>query len=130
MARHNANALAVARFLEGHDRVTRVYHPGLPGSPDGARAGGVLDGFGGMLSFEIEGDVEAAERMLGRLTIPVVASSLGGVESLITRPATTSHASLSPEERTRLGITDGLVRMSVGIEDADDLIADLANALA
>ena len=130
MERHNANALAIARFLDGHDKVSRVYHPGLSGSPDGTRAEGVLAGFGGMLAFEVEGGVEAADRILARLAIPVIAPSLGGVESLITRPATTSHASLSREERIQCGIADGLVRMSVGIEDAEDLIADLDHALS
>ena len=90
----------------------------------------LLDGYGGMLSFELEGDVERAERFLGRLTIPIVAPSLGGTESLIIRPAAAVHVGLTPEEREASGISDALIRFSVGLEAADDLIADLARAIA
>jgi cystathionine beta-lyase/cystathionine gamma-synthase len=129
MRRHADNALAVAGWLERHPRVSRVFHPGLPSSPEHERARRFLDGAGGMLSFEIEGDAAAADRFLRRLTVPVVASSLGGVESLISRPAVSSHAGLSAAERAQRGITDGLIRLSVGIEDAEDLIEDMACAL-
>jgi cystathionine beta-lyase/cystathionine gamma-synthase len=87
-------------------------------------------GFGGMLSFELAGGTAAAERMMERVALPISAPSLGGVESLITRPATTSHSGLSREDRARLGITDGLVRLSVGIETTEDLVADLEQALS
>jgi len=129
MERHNANALAVARFLEAHPRIERVLHPGLESSPDRSRARRFLSGCGGMLSFEVAGGTPAAERLFARVTLPVVASSLGGVESLITRPAVTSHAPLGPDERRRLGISDALIRFSCGIEDPEDLVNDLARAL-
>ncbi len=125
----NESALAIARFLEGHATVARVNYPGLPGHPAHARARELFDGFGGMLSFELAEGLTAAERLLARVELPIVAPSLGGVESLITRPAESSHAGLSAEERARLGITDGLVRLSVGIERTEDLIADLEQAL-
>jgi cystathionine beta-lyase/cystathionine gamma-synthase len=126
---HNANALAVARFLEGHPAVSRVSYPGLESHPQHERAARLLEGYGGMLSFELSGGVEAADRFLGRLTIPAVAVSLGGAESLIVRPAVAIHGELPPEERARSGITDGLIRFSVGLEDSADLIADLEQAL-
>lgn len=125
-----ASAQRIAEFLEAHDAVTRVNYPGLPSSPDHERAARLLDGFGGMLSFELENGMEAADQLLSRLRIPIVAPSLGGVESLVTRPATTSHAGMSPEARVRAGVTDGLIRLSVGIEAADDLIEDLDAALS
>lgn len=125
----NQSALQLAQFLEGHPAVLRVHYPGLESHPRHSRARALFDGFGGMLSFELKGGLDAAERLLRRLTLPVVAPSLGGVETLITRPATTSHVGMAPEERLRLGITDGLVRLSVGIEAADDLLADFARAL-
>jgi cystathionine beta-lyase/cystathionine gamma-synthase len=106
-----------------------VNHPGLESHPRHARARELFDGFGGMLSFELVGGLEAAERMLARLELPISAPSLGGVETLITRPATTSHSGLSPEDRAKLGIGDGLVRLSVGIEATEDLIADFEQAL-
>lgn len=127
---HNANAMAVARFLDGHSAVSRVSYPGLEGHPQHERASRLLEGYGGMLSFEFAGGVEAADRFLGKLTIPAVAVSLGGAESLIVRPAVAIHGELPPEERERSGITDGLVRFSVGLEDHNDLIADLDQALS
>src|SRR6185312_7358082 len=110
----NESALKVARFLEAHPKVRKVNYPGLESSPDHLRACDLLDGFGGMLSFEVEGGVDAADRFISRATLPISAPSLGGVESLITRPATTSHSGMSAEERPRAGIADGLIRLSVG----------------
>jgi cystathionine gamma-synthase/cystathionine gamma-lyase/cystathionine beta-lyase len=127
--RQNANALRVAGFLARHPQVSITHHPGLPAHPDHARAKELLKGFGGMLAFDLRGGAGAAERFLAAVKIPWVAPSLGGVESLLSRPAATSHAMLTPQERAALGITDGTVRMSVGIEDADDLLADLGQAL-
>jgi cystathionine gamma-synthase/cystathionine gamma-lyase/cystathionine beta-lyase len=126
----NENATQVAAFLAGHQAVLEVNYPGLKEHPDHEHARGLLTGFGGMLSLRPKGGVDAAERLLGRLSIPAVAPSLGGVESLVTRPATTSHAGLSAAERARMGVADDLVRVSCGIEAAEDLIADFAQALA
>jgi cystathionine beta-lyase/cystathionine gamma-synthase len=125
----NASALAIARFLEGHAAVARVHYPGLPSHVSHARAKELLAGCGGVLSFELAGGVEAAERLLRRVELAAFAPSLGGVESLITRPAATSHAGLDPDERRRLGIADGLIRLSVGLEATEDLIEDLERAL-
>ncbi len=127
--RHNSNAQRVAEFLDAHASVARVHFPGLSKHPDHQRARALLCGFGGMLAFDLTGGEAHTERFLAAVRIPVVAPSLGGVESLLSRPAATSHAMLSRPERAALGITDGTVRMSVGIEDADDLIADLDQAL-
>lgn len=129
MRRHNESALAVARFLEERDEVSTVNYPGLPTHAGHERARDLFGGYGGMISFELEGGRAAAERLMDRLTIPVVAPSLGGVESLVTRPAATSHAGMAPEARRRLGITDGLVRVSVGVEATEDLVADFERAL-
>ena len=104
-------------------------YAGLESNPHHERAKRYFDGFGGMLSFELAGGAEAARRVLERAQIPRVAPSLGGVETLLTTPATTSHAGLKPGERAALGVPDGLIRMSVGIEAADDLIDDLKQAL-
>jgi cystathionine beta-lyase/cystathionine gamma-synthase len=125
----NASALAVARALEGHRAVERVHYPGLASHPHHARARELMRGFGGVLSFELAGGRPAAEALLARVELPAWAPSLGGTESLITRPASTSHAGLSPEERARAGIGEGLVRLSVGLEAAEDLIEDLQRAL-
>jgi len=129
MQRHNENALRVAQFLQSHPAVARVFYPGLPDHPDHAIAVRQMWGFGGMLSFELR-RAEAAEVFLQRLRLILPALSLGGVESLACIPARTSHRRLSPEQRQRAGISDGLVRLSVGIEDPDDLTADLEQALA
>jgi cystathionine beta-lyase/cystathionine gamma-synthase len=129
VAHQNRSALAIARFLEAHPAVARVNHPGLEGHPAHARARRLLDGFGGMLSFELHEGAAAADRLLGRVRLPISAPSLGGVESLITRPATTSHSGMARADRDRLGIGDGLVRLSVGLEATEDLIADLEEAL-
>jgi cystathionine beta-lyase/cystathionine gamma-synthase len=127
---HNHNALAVASFLEAHPAVSRVTYPGLESHPQHERASRLLAGYGGMLAFEFAEGVDAADRFLAKLTIPAVAVSLGGTESLIIRPAVAIHGELPPEERERSGITDGLVRFAVGLEDSGDLIADLGQALA
>jgi cystathionine beta-lyase/cystathionine gamma-synthase len=124
-----ATSLALARFLEGHKGIAQVNHPGLESHPDHARAAALFDGYGSVFSFRPAGGVEAAESLLKGLSIPYVAPSLGGVESLVTRPAATSHAGMSPEERAAEGLHDDLVRFSTGIEAADDLIADFARAL-
>ena len=129
MAQHNRNGQALAEFLAAHPRVGRVYYPGLPSHPQHALAARQMQGFGGMLAFDL-GSREAASRVLERVRLIALAESLGGVESLISHPATMTHASVPPERRQALGITDGLVRISAGIEDIEDLQADLAQALA
>lgn len=129
MERHNRNASALADFLLHHPAVAGVNYPGLPGHPDHAVAAAQMRGFGGMLSFELR-DPERVDHLLARLRVVRPALSLGGVESLICVPSRTSHRTMPREERLRAGITDGLVRLSVGIEDLDDLKVDLAQALA
>ncbi len=126
----NGNAMTLAQFLAGHPAVTAVNYPGLAAHPDHVHAAALLSGFGGMLSLRLRGGEEAAETLLDALRLPYVAPSLGGVETLITRPATTSHAGMRPEDRERLGITADLIRVSCGIEGEQDLIADFAQALA
>src|SRR5581483_2298926 len=116
-------------YLDGHPSIAAVNYPGLPGHPDRAHAAGLLSGFGGMLSVRPAGGVEAAETLLKNLRIPYVAPSLGGVESLVTRPAVTSHGGMTPQARAAAGITDDLIRISCGIEDAQDLVDDFAQAL-
>lgn len=128
MERHNSNGLAVARHLDGHPKVKKVHYPGLPSHPQHELAKKQMTGFGGMLAFET-GSLENARAVLKSVRLCSLAESLGGVETLISHPATMTHASVPPEERQRLGITDGLVRISVGIEDVEDLIADLDQAL-
>jgi cystathionine gamma-synthase/cystathionine gamma-lyase/cystathionine beta-lyase len=126
----NHNALTLATALVADERIAEVNYPGLPGHPDHRHAAELFGtGFGGMLSFRPAGGVDAAEALLKALTIPYVAPSLGGVESLVTRPVTTSHAGMTPEARAVAGITDDLIRFSCGIEDAADLVEDLAQAL-
>jgi cystathionine beta-lyase/cystathionine gamma-synthase len=125
----NASGLRVARFLEQHPKVAKVNYPGLESHPRHGLARAMLEGFGGMVSFEVRGGVAAANAFLDRLTIPIKAPSLGSVESLVTRPATTSHVGLDPAERQRLGISDSLIRLSIGIEHVEDLVEDLGNAL-
>lgn len=130
MRQHSANALDVACFLEQHGRVKRVYYPGLASHPQHELAKRqMLGGFGGMLSFEIDGGVDGAREVARRTRLFTLAESLGGVESLIELPALMTHASLPTERRSEVGIDDGLIRLSVGIEDVDDLIADLRQAL-
>lgn len=129
MQRHEQNALAVAKFLEKHPRVREVIYPGLESHPQHELARRQQKGFGGMLSFRIEGNLDNVNKLLGRLQIITLAESLGGVESLIEVPAIMTHASLSPEARAALGITETLLRLSVGIENPEDLINDLNQAL-
>ena len=126
---HNANALALARFLEDHPAVAAVNYPGLASHPDHAHADTLLSGFGGMLSLRLHGGEQAAQALVDAVTLAYAAPSLGGVETLITRPAATSHAGMSPEDRDRLGITADLVRISTGIEGTQDLIGDFGRAL-
>jgi cystathionine beta-lyase/cystathionine gamma-synthase len=129
MRYQNQSALRIARFLETNPAVEKVNYPGLESHPAHERARELFEGFSGMLSFEVKGGVEGAERFMKKTTLPLIAPSLGGVETLLTRPSTTSHSGLSPEERRRLGISDGLIRMSVGIEATEDLIEDFGTAL-
>ena len=130
MARHNANGLAVGTFLAGHPRVTSVTYPGLVSHPDHEIAVRTLDGFGGMVGAVIKGGTAGAERVLKRLRLFVHAPSLAGVESLVSEPRITSHKGYSPDALADAGIAEGFVRLSCGIEDAEDLIADLDQALA
>lgn len=129
MERHNSNGLAVAHHLEAHPKVEKVYYPGLPSHPQHELAKKQMTGSGGMLAFET-GSLENARTVLKSVRLCSLAESLGGVETLISHPATMTHAIVPPEERRRLGITDGLVRISVGIEDVEDIITDLDQALA
>ena len=130
MAQHNQNGLAVARFLEDQAKVRRVWYPGLESHPDYALAKATMRGFGGVVSFEIEGDGALAHRFIDALKIPTIGPSLGGVESMISPLAIMGFASLPEEERLALGIRDELVRFCIGVEDTDDLLADLQQALA
>jgi cystathionine beta-lyase/cystathionine gamma-synthase len=125
----NASALKIAQFLESHSSITKVNYPGLESHPQHQRARELFNGYSGMLSFEMKGGVDAAESLLKKVSLPLIAPSLGGVETLMTRPATTSHAGLTPEARRKAGISDGLIRMSVGIESTDEIIQDLSTAL-
>lgn len=125
----NTSAMAVAQAMQRHPKVARVYYPGLPEFPGHALANDQMHGYGGMVSIEVAGDAADATRVADRLKLFALAPSLGGAESLVTQPCTTTHHGLSPEERARRGISDALLRLSIGLEDADDLIADLAQAL-
>jgi cystathionine beta-lyase/cystathionine gamma-synthase len=128
MQQHNANGLALAEFLSAHPKVQKVYYPGLPSHPQYNLAKRQMRGFGGMLAFDL-GSLEAARRVLNNVRLHALAESLGGVETLISHPATMTHASVPAERRAALGITDGLVRISAGIEDIEDLKEDLTQAL-
>jgi cystathionine gamma-synthase len=130
MERHNANGLAVARWLEAHPQVRQVWYPGLESHPDRRVAARLMKGFGGVVTFELDTDLEGAFRFTDACRLVYVAPSLGGVESLIEVPTLMSFWDKTPEERAALGISDTLVRLSCGIEDADDLIADLGEAFA
>jgi cystathionine beta-lyase/cystathionine gamma-synthase len=127
--RQNAAALAVARFLEADGRVARVFYPGLPSHPDYAIAAAQMSGFGGMVCFEVPGGIEGASRVFDRFEIVRRATSLGGVDSLVSLPVDTSHYKYSEEELQRAGVTPGMLRLSVGLEDEADLLADLDRAL-
>ena len=129
VARQNANAQALAEFLSGHPRVRAVHYAGLPCHPEHDIARRQMRGFGGVVSFEIDGNLDATSRVVDGCCIPQIAPSLGGVESLIEQPALMSFYELTTEERLMVGIKDNLIRYSVGIEDAEDLIADLRAAL-
>jgi cystathionine gamma-synthase len=130
MERHGENGLRVARWLEEHPRIRRVWYPGLESHPDHVAARRLMRGFGGVVTFEVDSDLEGACRFVDACRIPYIAPSLGGAESLIEMPAIMSFWDNTPEQRLELGITDSLVRFSCGIEDPDDLIADLDQALA
>ncbi len=129
MERHCNSALKIAQWMEKHPKIEKVIHPGLASHPQHALAKKQMRAFGGMVTATIKGDIEASRRMLSACRVFTLAESLGGVESLIEHPAIMTHGSIPKEQREALGINDGLIRLSVGIEDADDLIADLAQAL-
>ena len=130
MERHEHNAMSVARFLSGHPGIKRVIYPGLPGHPQHDLARRQMTGFGGIVTIEVEGGIEAARTVMRSLRLFALAESLGGVESLADHPGIMTHASVPSDLREAAGITDGLIRLSVGIEDEADLIADLSQALA
>ena len=125
----NESALKIANFLERHPVIAKVNYPGLQSYPRHQRAQELFDGFSGMLSFELKGGLEAAERFIKNTTLPIIAPSLGGIETLITRPAITSHSGMSLQDRQRLGISDGLIRVSVGIEATEEILEDFERAL-
>jgi len=129
VAHQNRAGLEVARFLEGHPRVRRVYYPGLPGHPDHAVASRQMRGFGGVVSFELDADLETTGRFVDALRIPYIGPSFGGAEGLVEQVALSAYYELSSEERAAIGISDSLVRLAVGLEDVADLIADLEQAL-
>jgi cystathionine beta-lyase/cystathionine gamma-synthase len=127
--KHNTNAMAVARFLETHPKITAVHYPGLSSHPDHEIARVRMNGFGGMLSFEVASDFDGTKRVMDRLEKIKLATSLGGVTSLANQPITNTHAALSPEARQKAGVSESLVRLSVGIEAVQALIDDLNQAL-
>lgn len=129
VARANESALAIARFLEQHPKIERVHYPGLPSHRDHEVARRQMSGFGGVVSFEVRGGLESASKFIDALRIPYIAPSLGGVETLVEQPTVISYWDKTPEERAALGIRDNLVRYSCGVEDADDLIRDIEQAL-
>jgi cystathionine beta-lyase/cystathionine gamma-synthase len=129
MERHNANGMAVAQWAEQHPSISRVHYPGLPSHPDHEHAKSVLEGFGGMVGLELKGGAKAAERMLKRLKLIAHAPSLAGVETLVSEPRLTSHKGIGPDGRAKIGIPDGFLRLSCGIEDAADIVADLEQGL-
>ena len=129
MKYQNESALKIAEFLDSHQAIENVNYPGLKSHLRHQRACELFDGFGGMLSFELKGGIDATERFIQNTTLPIVAPSLGGIESLITRPVTTSHSGLSHKDLQKLGISDSLVRVSVGIEATEDIIEDFEQAL-
>ena len=130
MRQHEENALAVAKFLTEHPRVEKVYYPGLPSHPDYALATRQMSGFGGMVSFQFKGKYADVDKLVRRFKVFSLAESLGGVESLVCHPASMTHGSIPKDIREAHGLTDTLLRLSVGIEDAEDILADLEQALA
>ncbi|MBI4721607.1 MAG: PLP-dependent transferase [Candidatus Stahlbacteria bacterium] len=129
MERHNLNALGVAKFLKQHQKVCSVFYPGLPDHPQHAIVKKQMTGIGGMIAFELHGGVEAGKKLMKSVKVCSLAENLGSCETLITHPATMTHAEIPKEKREKIGITDGLVRISVGLEDVEDIINDLDNAL-
>ncbi|MGH7928927.1 MAG: trans-sulfuration enzyme family protein, partial [Candidatus Binatia bacterium] len=129
MREHEKNAMRIAGYLKDHARVQRVYYPGLSNHPSYEIAAAQMTGFGGMVSFEVKGGLAAARRVLSRLRLFKIAESLGGVESLVELPAIMTHASIPQEERKKAGLDNGLIRLSVGIEDIEDLLRDVERAL-
>jgi len=129
MKQHDINGRAVAEYLSKHPKVAKVLYPGLVEHPQHELAKRQMKGFGSMITFET-GSLENAEKMLARMKVCALAESLGGVETLISHPASMTHAGIGAEGRAKIGLTDGMVRISVGIEDLDDIVADLEQALA
>jgi methionine-gamma-lyase len=129
MEKHNQNGFQIAKFLEKHPKVAKVYYPGLPSHPQHSLAKKQMRGYGGVVSFEIKGDFGKTVRFVESLKLCLLAASLGGTETLVTQPATSSHYFITPEQRQKLGVTDQLIRLALGIEDAEDIIADLKQAL-
>lgn len=129
IAQQNLNGLKVSQFLESHNKIEQVWYPGLPSHPDYLIAEEQMNGFGGVVSFTVKGDLDTASKLIDLFEIPLIAASFGGVESLVEQPALMSYYELSTEERLFLGISNNLVRLSLGIEDTNDLIADLEQAL-
>lgn len=130
MARHEENAQKVAEYLEAHDKVARVSYPGLPSHPGHKIAAEQMSGYSGMISFELKGGISSGKALMNNMKLAGLAESLGSVETMITHPATMTHAEVPKEDRDARGLTDGLVRISVGVEDVEDIIADLEQALA
>lgn len=130
MKRHAENAQKIAEYLEGHSKVARVSYPGLPSHPQHEIAKAQMDGFSGMISFELTGGIPAGKALMNEVQLCGLAESLGSVETMITHPATMTHADVPAEERSARGLTDGLVRLSVGIEDVEDIIEDLERGLS
>ncbi|MGQ9460241.1 MAG: trans-sulfuration enzyme family protein [Candidatus Bathyarchaeaceae archaeon] len=128
MERHNSNGMKIAKYLEKHPKVKRVYYPGLPSHPQHSIAKKQMRGFGGVVSFEIHGDFEKTMKFVDSLKLCFLAASLGGIETLATQPVTCSHYFVSAEDRKKAGITDELIRLALGIEDPEDIIADLEQA--
>jgi methionine-gamma-lyase len=129
MSRHSDSALKIAQWLEQHPRVEKVHYPGLASHPGHAIAKKQMKKFGGMIAFEVAGGVAAGKKLMNNLTLCTLAVSLGDCETLIQHPASMTHSTYSREERKKAGITDGLVRLSVGLEDADDIVEDLRGGL-
>jgi len=129
MKRHEESAMAIAQFLEAHNKIDRVLYPGLASHPQHAIAKAQMSGFSGMIAFELTGGTEAGKRLMNNVQLCGLAESLGSVETMITHPASMTHVDVPAEDRRKRGLTDGLVRLSVGIEDVDDIIADLESAL-